>query len=161
MNERLVIFNTSSDLETVDLGKRLGELLERGDVIALAGELGCGKTWFTKGVAMGLGVSKDAVITSPSFSLVNEYTGRHTLFHMDVYRLENLSDFLSAGLDEYLHQDAVVVMEWADRWPEILPQRGIIVEFTILDNHSRRISLSGDNVRALKIIESLSKLSHP
>ncbi len=152
MKERSVTYLTVSDQETVNLGHKLGAALREGDVIALAGELGSGKTCFTKGVALGLGISPGIVITSPSFSLVNEYEGRCTLFHIDAYRLESLSDFLSTGLDEYFYQDGVVVMEWADRWPEILPGWSVEVGFAIVDERSRRITLSGCHLRALEIL---------
>jgi tRNA threonylcarbamoyladenosine biosynthesis protein TsaE len=158
LKEECAIFRTGSEKETVDLGRRLGGFLAGGDVISLAGELGSGKTWFTKGVGLGLGVLPDNVITSPSFSLVNEYEGRHTLFHLDAYRLEKLSDFLAAGLDEYFYQDGVVVMEWADRWPEILPEWRLKIEFSIVDERSREITLSANHPRALTILENMRKL---
>jgi len=79
MKERCVTYDTASDQETIHLGQELGKVLKEGDVIALVGELGSGKTCFTKGLALGLGVSPDTIITSPSFSLINEYEGRHTL----------------------------------------------------------------------------------
>ncbi len=128
-------------------------------VIALVGELGSGKTCFTKGLALGLGVSPDTIITSPSFSLINEYEGRHTLFHLDVYRLESLSDFLSAGLEEYFYQDGVVVMEWADRWPEILPEWKLEVGFVIIDHSLRKITLSGNHYRAVEILKGLTRVN--
>jgi len=102
---------SSSDDDTIELGRELGRVLHEGDVIALEGELGSGKTRFSKGIALGLEVSHHTIVTSPSFSLVNEYEGHHTLFHMDVYRLESVSDFFAAGLDEYFYQDGVLVME--------------------------------------------------
>lgn len=146
---------TSSGEETISLGLRLGKLLNDGDILALAGDLGSGKTWFTKGVALGLEISSDTVITSPSFSLMNEYQGRHTLFHMDVYRLENVADFLDAGLDEYLYENGITVMEWADRWPELLPERSIKVQLMILDEYSREITLSGYHPKALRILKQI------
>jgi len=158
LKEECVIFYTSSAGETVDLGRQLGEFLTKGDVISLAGELGSGKTWFTKGVGLGLGIARDIIITSPSFSLVNEYGGRHTLFHLDAYRLECLTDFLAAGLDEYFYQDGVVVMEWADRWPEILPDYRLKVEFVITDDHTRKITMSGYHPRAVEILEHMGKV---
>jgi tRNA threonylcarbamoyladenosine biosynthesis protein TsaE len=148
-------YQSESDQETILLGKLLGSLLSEGDVLALVGELGCGKTWFTKGVALGLKVSPDTVVTSPTFALMNDYQGRVALFHIDVYRLENLADFLSAGLEEYLNGEGVVAMEWADRWPEILPESRLKVEFTITGPSSRRIVLSGDHPRALEILEAM------
>ena len=153
MKERSVTYYTSSDEETIKLGRRLGDALREGDAVALVGELGSGKTCFTKGVGLGLGIPADVIITSPSFSLVNEYEGRYTFFHMDGYRLESLSDFLAAGLDEYLYQEGVVVLEWADRWPEILPDWNVKVEVTIVDDQSRKITLSGHHSRALEVLE--------
>ena len=157
MKEQCVTIYTASIHETVDLGKKVGNALSAGDVIALMGELGCGKTWFTKGLALGIGVSSDTIVTSPSFALINEYEGRHTLFHMDAFRLERLSDFLLAGLHEYFYQNGIAVLEWADRWPEILPEWRLKIEFDILNDHSRKIMLSGYNPRSVKILEDLIK----
>jgi tRNA threonylcarbamoyladenosine biosynthesis protein TsaE len=148
---------SESDEETVNLGRVLGSLLREGDVVGLAGELGSGKTWFTKGIAAGLGLSEGVVVTSPSFALVNEYPGEVTLYHMDIYRLESRAEFFSAGLEEYLYSRGIAVMEWADRWPEILPEQSVRVEFVILDGHRRRIVLSGTHPRAEEIIESFLK----
>lgn len=157
MAERVLTYNTVSDRETIKLGQKLGAVLNEGDVIALVGELGSGKTWFAKGIAIGLGISPGTVITSPSFSLLNEYEGRCTFFHMDAYRLESLSDFISAGLDEYFFQDGVVAMEWADRWPEILPDWRVKVEFAIVDDHLRKITLSGYHARAVEILNNVQQ----
>ncbi len=157
MAERVLTYNTVSDRETIKLGQKLGAVLKEGDVIALVGELGSGKTWFAKGIAIGLGISPGTVITSPSFSLLNEYEGRCTFFHMDAYRLESLSDFISAGLDEYFFRDGVVAMEWADRWPEILPDWRVKVEFAIVDDHLRKIILSGYHARAVEILNNVQQ----
>lgn len=155
MKKESVTCHTFADEETIQLGKKLGNGLRQGDVIALVGELGSGKTWFSKGIALGLEISSDTVIASPSFSLVNEYEGRHTFFHMDGYRLESLADFLAAGLEEYLYQDGVVAMEWANQWPEILPDWHVRVDIEILDLQSRKITLSGRHPRALEILENV------
>ena len=157
MKRQSVTRLTSSDQDTINLGRELGRVLQEGDVIALEGELGSGKTWFTKGIALGLEVSRNTIITSPSFSLVNEYEGRHTLFHMDVYRLESVSDFFSVGLDEYFYRDGVVVMEWADCWPELLPIQRVVVKISIIDRQSRKIELSGSHERAIEILEDMQQ----
>ncbi len=153
-----VFLRSVSDEETIQVGKQLGKALDKGDVIALVGKLGSGKTWFAKGIGLGLSVSPDTVITSPSFSLVNEYEGRLPFIHMDAYRLENLSAFLSAGLDEYLHQEGVAALEWADLWPEILPEWHVRVEITIEDEQSRMITLSGSHPRAMEILDNIGDL---
>jgi tRNA threonylcarbamoyladenosine biosynthesis protein TsaE len=153
LKEKYLTFLSASDQETIRLGQRLGAFLAQGDLVALVGELGSGKTWFTKGLALGLGVNPDTIITSPSFTLVNEYKARYTFYHMDFYRLENLPELLSAGLEEYLYNGGVVVLEWADRWPEILPEKRVTVQFDIIDDHQRKITFSGRHHRALEIID--------
>ena len=142
---------------TVQIARELGARLGPGDFIALSGELGSGKTWFTKGLALGVGVSSDTVVTSPSFALMNAYEGRLTLYHMDVYRLEAVSDFLDTGLEEYFSGEGVVAMEWADRWPDILPDWSIQVKLSVLDETSREITMAGHHVRAIQLIEEIKK----
>ena len=124
-------------------------------MVALMGGLGSGKTLFTKGIALGLGLGPETIITSPSFSLINEYDCGRVFYHMDLYRLEGISDVLLTGLEEYLHVGGVVVMEWADRWPEILPERRVEVKFEILDDQRRDITISGQHPRAVEIMEGL------
>jgi tRNA threonylcarbamoyladenosine biosynthesis protein TsaE len=152
-----VTFITVSDQETIRLGRRLGRVLSGGDVVGLEGELGSGKTWFTKGLALGIGISSDMVVTSPSFTLVNEYEGEYPFFHMDLYRLDSLSDIQSIGLEEYLNSESIVAIEWADRWPEILPEGTVAVKLAIIDEHKREITLSGQNPRALEIIQRVKQ----
>ena len=152
-----ITYHSNSDRKTIHVGRILGEVLRDGDIIALIGKLGSGKTWFTKGLALGIQVSSDTIVTSPSFSLLNTYEGRCPLFHIDVYRLDRLSDFLSAGLEEYFYKEGIVAMEWADRWPEILPDRTVRVELAIVDHSSREITLSGRHPRAVEILESLKE----
>jgi tRNA threonylcarbamoyladenosine biosynthesis protein TsaE len=150
-------FHTHSDKETIDFGRKIGALLKAGDVVALNGPLGSGKTWLTKGIALGLGVNPNMVITSPSFSLVNEYNAACTMYHMDLYRLERISDILAVGLEEYLYNEGVAVVEWADRLPEILPEWRLAVNFTIIDDQSREISLEGDHPRTIELIKHLER----
>jgi len=155
LKEKCITQHSVSDRETINLGQKVGTLLVAGDVVGLVGELGSGKTWFAKGLALGLGVSPNTIITSPSFTLINEYEGRYKFFHMDVYRLESLSDLLSAGLDEYFYKDGVVAMEWADRWPEILPSWWLKVELIITDDISREIVLSSSHPRISEILKKI------
>jgi len=150
-------YRTESPEETVLLGQRLGRLLQPGDLVVLAGELGCGKTWFTKGIALGVGVLPHEVVTSPSFALMNEYEGRSTLFHMDVYRLENAQDFLDTGLDECFDGEGVVVMEWGDKWPEILPARRLNVAFKIVGEQSRELVMTGEHPRMVEVLAALDQ----
>ncbi|MBX5437699.1 MAG: tRNA (adenosine(37)-N6)-threonylcarbamoyltransferase complex ATPase subunit type 1 TsaE [Alicyclobacillaceae bacterium] len=106
-----ISITTHSRQETIRLGRLLGELLQPGDVVFLAGDLGAGKTTFSKGVAQGLGVAEE--LTSPTFTLVSEYEGRIPLVHMDLYRVSGESDVQSQiGWDDYLEGDAAVLVEW-------------------------------------------------
>jgi tRNA threonylcarbamoyladenosine biosynthesis protein TsaE len=155
LEQKTFTITTESDQDTIRVGQEIGRLLLEGDVLGLAGELGSGKTWLTKGIALGLGVNPKTIVTSPSFTLVNEYQGRATLFHMDVYRLGSLDEALSAGIEETIHGGQVVVLEWADRWPEILPEHTLMVKLLILDDHRRTIILSGRHARAIEIIAQL------
>lgn len=151
------VFITESGEDTIQAGRDLAPLLEEGDVVGLVGELGSGKTWFTKGIVLGLGVAPGTAVTSPSFALVNDYPARVTLYHMDVYRLETRAEFVSAGLEEYFSGRGITVMEWADRWPEVLPPETIEVRFVVLDEHRREITLSGSHPRAMEIIGSFRR----
>jgi tRNA threonylcarbamoyladenosine biosynthesis protein TsaE len=135
---------SNSDIDTVALGKRLGGILKGGDAVALSGTLGSGKTWLTKGIGLGLGVKQDEVITSPSFSLVNEYEGRCLLYHIDLYRLDKQNDITLLGLDDYFHEKSVVVVEWAERSPGLFPSGFIKVSIDILDDTTRSIEIDSD-----------------
>lgn len=160
MEKSRLTLKTRSDKETIDLGRKIGALLSPGDVIALIGPLGSGKTWLTKGIALGLGADPSMVVTSPSFSLVNEYHAGSSLYHMDLYRLERVSDILATGLEEYIYNDGVAVVEWADRLPEILPEWSITLSFNILDDHSREIIVKGGHKRAADIIKQLESFEN-
>ena len=158
MEEKTLTITTESDQETIRVGQETGRLLLEGDVIGLVGELGSGKTWLTKGIALGLGVNPKTIVTSPSFTLVNEYEGRVGLFHIDVYRLGSLGEVLSAGIEETIHSGQVAVLEWADRWPEILPEHTLMVRLLIVDDHRRTIILSGRHARSIGILDNLCNL---
>jgi tRNA threonylcarbamoyladenosine biosynthesis protein TsaE len=110
----MATFISHSPAETQSLGESWGRAAERGSVIALSGDLGAGKTELVKGIARGLGAT--ARVHSPTFTLVNEYSGgRWRLFHLDLYRLEQPGQIVAAGLEEFLQPDGVTVIEWAER----------------------------------------------
>jgi tRNA threonylcarbamoyladenosine biosynthesis protein TsaE len=135
------IFSRSPE-DTYHLGKEIGNCITSGTVIALTGDLGCGKTAFVQGLAKGLGVPADYPITSPTYTLINEYPGRCPLFHIDLYRLENSVDFEDIGLYDILDGEGVTAIEWADRLlPELLINAlKIHIEFT--EDESRRIRIT-------------------
>ena len=124
--------------ETITLGRTIAATLHRGDVLALCGDLGAGKTHFVKGLAAGLGAS--ASVTSPTFTLIHEYPdGRLTLYHFDFYRLESEDEALNIGLDEYLDGDGACVIEWADKFPALLPPHTRWLRFTHREDGARVI----------------------
>lgn len=107
---------TNSAAETIELGRRIGEQLRGGEVIALVGELGSGKTHLIKGIAAGVGAEGGGeVVNSPTFVIVNEYSGRLEVYHIDAYRLDSAEQFEQIGFDDYCHPGSVVVIEWADK----------------------------------------------
>jgi len=118
--ERAVVLVTRSAADTRALAASIGDLLERGDVVALAGDLGSGKTTFVQGSAQALGVT--APVVSPTFTLVREYEGRIPVTHVDVYRLNRLQDVLDVGFDDYLDGSSVVFVEWGDVIAGLLPE---------------------------------------
>lgn len=130
---------TSSEEETIAIAKNFAARLASGDSVALCGGLGAGKTHFAKGIAAGLGSS--STITSPTFALVNEIEdGRLPLFHFDFYRVESIEELLRIGWDDYLDEPGVVLVEWADRFPELLPDQTIWLDLTVGEDGSRTIS---------------------
>lgn len=134
-----------SEEETFDLGRSLGRSLRGGEMILLEGDLGLGKTIFTKGIATGLGIPSD-VVSSPSFTLVHEYKdGRMPLFHVDLYRLETPDDEVGTlGIEEILTAGGVVVVEWGERLPPYLRRGALRVRLHDLGEGSRRIEIIAD-----------------
>ncbi|MFW8600595.1 tRNA (adenosine(37)-N6)-threonylcarbamoyltransferase complex ATPase subunit type 1 TsaE [Desulfobacterota bacterium M19] len=123
--------------DTEALGRRLGTEARPGGIITLGGDLGAGKTTLTRFIAQGLGV-KDNYITSPTFSIIHEYKGRLPLYHMDLYRLQELSMDDELGLEDYLYGEGLCVIEWPNRLGEMLPASRLHVELTIISEDSRQ-----------------------
>ncbi len=117
--------------------ERLGSLLQPGDVLALEGDLGAGKTTFTKGLAKGLNITRN--VNSPTFTIIKEYQGRLPLYHMDVYRVED--SFEDLGFDEYFEGNGVTVVEWAHLVKEQLPEELLTIYLYLDDNDSRKLVL--------------------
>jgi len=125
-----LIFETATEEEMIAAGVAFSESLEAGDVVALVGDLGAGKTHFSKGVVSGL--SAKGEVTSPTFSLVHEYPGgRLPVFHFDFYRIDSPDELIRIGWDEYLDEDGIILVEWADKFPELLPEGMIPLHFSI------------------------------
>ncbi len=136
------VFHSNNDAETQGLGQRLAATLRGGDVVALYGDLGAGKTVFARGLARGLGI--DEPVTSPTFALVQEYRGESLRFcHIDLYRLDSPENVIGIGIDEYLDDaGAVTVIEWAERLGNLGPANAIQVHITATAG-TRRIEITG------------------
>ena len=143
-NLNLQITSHSPD-ETMHLGQKIGTALKGGEIIALIGPLGSGKTHLVKGIAAGLGAADSRRVTSPTFVLVNEYKGpkmRLDVYHVDAYRLESVSEFEMLGFDDLCRPDSVVLIEWADKVQSALQNIDTIgVEFSHIDQNKRQIRL--------------------
>ncbi len=123
---------------TLAAGRELGRAARRADVVALVGDLGAGKTQFVKGLVDGIGC--DAPVTSPTFTLVHEYEGgRLPVYHFDFYRLETAEAAIQLGLDEYLSSDGICVIEWADRFPQLLPPNTKWITLSLREDGGRVI----------------------
>jgi tRNA threonylcarbamoyladenosine biosynthesis protein TsaE len=124
--------------DTVAWGRALAQTLRAGDVVALMGNLGAGKTHATKGIVAGLGSPAD--VSSPTFTLVHEYAGGSVpAYHFDFYRMDSASEVLNIGWDDYLDAGGIVIIEWADKFPEIVPANARWFRFIILEDDTRSV----------------------
>ena len=130
---------TSSPEETKKLGEKIAQGFYPGLVVALFGTLGSGKTCLTQGICFGLGV-KDFVV-SPSFVLINEYQGKYKVYHIDLFRLEKLSEIINLGYEEYFYGDGVCIVEWAEKASALLPEKRIDIHLKILSENEREINI--------------------
>ncbi|MED1863859.1 tRNA (adenosine(37)-N6)-threonylcarbamoyltransferase complex ATPase subunit type 1 TsaE [Fictibacillus nanhaiensis] len=130
-------YETKSAEETMSFAEKLGSILQKGDVLTLAGDLGAGKTTFTKGLAKGLGITR--TVNSPTFTIIKEYSGRLPLYHMDVYRLEDSDEDL--GFDEYFSGEGVCVVEWAVFIEDYLPEERLELVISHKGDDEREIQL--------------------
>ena len=117
-----VVFRSRSVLETIRIGKRIGTRLQPGDVVALTGQLGAGKTHFIKGLAYGVGVKKPRYLSSPSFTLINEYPGRIPFYHIDLYRLRDAAELTNLGWDDIINSGMLIMVEWPERAGDRMPK---------------------------------------
>lgn len=146
---------TNSPKETEKLGEKIGRLLNSGDVLCLDGDLGAGKTTLTQSIAKGLDV--DDYVTSPTFTIVNEYEGRFHVNHFDVYRIADVDEMYDIGYEEYVYSDSVTIIEWASMIDEILPEDRIEIKINKLQDDAREIKIEVRGNGNKDIIEELSK----
>lgn len=135
----MITLKTNTAEETIELGRKIGRLLTKGDVIAMQGTLAAGKTTITKGIAESLGVTD--TITSPTFCIISEYSGKMPLYHMDVYRLDGGEDFINLGTDDMIYGDGVSIIEWSEKIMDELPKKTIILKLEPQEDGSRIITI--------------------
>jgi len=128
---------TSSAEETIELGESLSEFIEAGDIITLDGDLAAGKTTFVKGILLGLNFENE--VTSPTFTLINEYEARHRVIHLDCYRENNLQRWINLGIQDYLYSDDVKLIEWPEIISMLIPKDRISIILTSVSEFERKI----------------------
>jgi tRNA threonylcarbamoyladenosine biosynthesis protein TsaE len=157
----LIVIETSSPEETGILGEKLGSFLRAGDMICLYGGLGAGKTRFAQGIALGMGI--EGAVTSPTFTLINEYYGRLPLFHMDVYRLNSAMEMEDLGYEEYFYNGGVTLVEWAEKIIELIPEERLDITISRCParEDSRQIAFSPRGERYRLLIKELMAVVRP
>jgi tRNA threonylcarbamoyladenosine biosynthesis protein TsaE len=133
------VYRTASDEETIALGARLGAQFPRRCVVLLIGNLGAGKTTLAKGIVEGLGAAAREEVSSPTFTLIHEYGGG--VYHVDLYRIEDQRDLRTLGLEELLERDAVVLVEWGERFPDLWPSERVEIRIEPMEGDVREITV--------------------
>ncbi len=148
-----------SEQNTLECGERLAHYLQGGDVLALTGDLGAGKTLMTRGVALGLGIAAEQV-TSPTFTLIQTYERETPVIHVDLYRLEKPAAIWQIGLEDYFTSNNIVIVEWADRFLEILPPDYLALHLEHGETETvRHLTIRGIGPRSLSIVTTLRQSS--
>lgn len=142
--------------QTHAIGRRIGELVAPRTTIALIGGLAAGKTQLVKGIAAGAGIEDLTRVSSPTFVIVNEYAARVYLYHVDAYRLSGPADLAAIGLEEMLASDSVIIIEWADRVAEILPEARLTARLTITGQTHRRLEFEATGQAAQRLVTALT-----
>ncbi|MBS3945127.1 MAG: tRNA (adenosine(37)-N6)-threonylcarbamoyltransferase complex ATPase subunit type 1 TsaE [Melioribacter sp.] len=128
-----------SEKETENVAKSFSEKISPGDIILLTGNLGSGKTFFVRSFCSTLGINN---VSSPSFAIVNEYEGNEKVYHFDFYRIKNLNELYDIGIDDYTNDvEAIIFIEWADLWREVIPRHYYEVQFNFIDSIKRKITI--------------------
>lgn len=139
------IFETASEEETIALGEQLARELPRRAAVLLIGNLGAGKTTLAKGIVHGLGAASVDEVSSPTFTLIHEYGAEDRVYHVDLYRLDTPSQVATLGLDEIFDREAVVLVEWGERFLPLMPSPRIEIRLATLDPNRRRIEITSLN----------------
>ena len=137
------VIRTRSEEETIALGEKIARTLPRPAVVLLIGDLGAGKTTLAKGIVKGLGAAAPEDVSSPTYTLIHEYGEKDKVYHIDLYRLERASEVLALGLDDLLASDAILLVEWGERFPTLWPANRIEI----------RLAWTADDVREITVTE--------
>jgi tRNA threonylcarbamoyladenosine biosynthesis protein TsaE len=135
------VARTRSEEETIALGEEIGRTLGRGAVVLLIGELGAGKTTIAKGIVQGLGAAAPDDVSSPTYTLIHEFGEDPKVYHIDLYRIEHAREALALGIDELLDGDAILLVEWGERFPALWPPGRIEIRLSWLDDTTREVSV--------------------
>lgn len=157
---RLLEMITHSPEETMRLGEKLGEFSKPGDVYALYGELGAGKTHIVKGISKGAGFPHTQDVTSPTFVLVHEYAGRMPIYHIDAYRLGGADELEDLGAEEFFFGEGMCLIEWADRVEDCLPAARLDIFMEHAGPESRKIRIIPHEARYIELARNLLQLNH-
>ena len=136
------VFHTASEEQTIALGERLAASLPRGAVVLLIGNLGAGKTTLAKGIVKGLGAALPDDVSSPTFTLIHEYGAPVAVYHVDLYRIDSAADAATLGLDDLFEGGKIVLIEWGERFPQLMPPEHIEIRLRTLDDDQREIIVS-------------------
>jgi tRNA threonylcarbamoyladenosine biosynthesis protein TsaE len=134
---------TGSPEETIALGRAVGALLKKGDIVAYSGDLGAGKTTMTRGIVQGLGMEDE--VTSPTFAIVNEYEGRINVYHFDMYRISSESELWTTGFYDYPLEESIFLVEWTENIRDCIPETAVFIDIKYLGEDSREILIRGDD----------------
>lgn len=149
-------FESKNIEDTLKLGKQLGNLAETGQIILLSGELGSGKTIVVKGIAEALNINKKS-ITSPTYTIINEYKGKLPLYHMDLYRLEFEEELIEIGFEEYLYREGIIAIEWPEIALALLPADYLYIKLEIVNSQARNIKIKAQGNKGKRLQEGLEK----
>ena len=155
-SEKIVVCSASPD-DTRRLGMLLGSILQKGDIVALSGDLGSGKTALSQGIALGLDVPAEYAVTSPTFTLMNEYPGRIPLYHLDLYRLSGEGDLADLGYEEYFYGEGVTVIEWSEKILRVLPDSSWFIRLAHRGEEEREIEIGGRTDRLERLTALLKR----
>ncbi len=159
---RSYIMNTATIIshsleETLNLGEKIGRQVKEATVIALSGDLGSGKTVFVQGLAKGLNVPSDYYVTSPTYTLINEYPGRIKLFHIDLYRISGFNELEEIGIYDIVYGNHITAIEWPDRFDGELPGNHLKIRIEIIDENSRKFSFYASGTQKNPLITLLKE----